>query len=186
MTFQFKIELQNILDPPVWRTVLVPDNFTFYQFHLVIQSAFGWENCHLFQFSPKGYNSEPIISIVSTEWDEEVMNSEEIMLSEIFTKPKQKFFYIYDFGDDWEHQITLEKIISDTLKTADCIDGKGTCPPEDCGGPWGYGELKTILANPKHKEHAGMKEWLGLKKTQAWKADAFNLKKLPPLFVKFR
>ncbi len=85
--------------------------------------------------------------------------------------------YTYDCGDSWEHIIKLEKILKDsTLQTADCIDGKGTCPPEDCGGPWGYTELKETLADPKSPEHADMKEWLGLGKKQKWNADGFKLK----------
>ncbi len=83
--------------------------------------------------------------------------------------------YIYDFGDDWKHQITLEKVTEEKLLRADCMAGQGTCPPEDCGGALGYENLKIILNDPKDLEHAGMKEWLGLSKKQKWDAEAFDL-----------
>src|SRR5438874_9232485 len=135
MAFQFKLQLKHITDPVVWRRVVVPEQFTFYKFHLVIQKAFGWENYHLFQFSPKGYSSQPIIGIPNPEAMHEILDSRKIKLHEIFTQPKQKFAYIYDFGDDWFHNILLEKITEEKKIRADCIDGGGTCPPEDCGGP---------------------------------------------------
>jgi hypothetical protein len=188
MTYQFKIELQDVSDPPVWRTVLVPDSFTFHHFHLAIQDAFGWGNAHMYEFSPKGFGSSPSIGIkesrgFGSEGDAD-KDASKVKLSKVFTKPGQIFIYIYDFGDSWEHKIMLEKIINDTSKIADCIDGKGTCPPEDCGGPWGYEDLKVTLADSKHPEHADMKEWLGLKKNQKWNADAFDLKKAAALVRK--
>ena len=179
MAFQFKIQLKDISDPPVWRRLLVPEKFTFLRFHKVIQTAFGWENCHLFQFSPNGYNSSPIIAIPNAEWDEEPpLDCKKTKLAEIFTAPKQKFTYIYDFGDDWTHTITLEKITEDKLLRADCIAGKGTCPPEDCGGPWGYTNLKNILSNPKDPEYKNMRQWLGLTGSKTWNADIFELEKI--------
>ena len=138
MAFQFKIQLLNISIPTVWRRLLVPEQFTFLRMHKVIQVAFGWEDCHLFQFSPKGYGSEPNISM-SFEGDdfaEEKIDPSKIKLSDMFGIPKQRYIYIYDFGDDWKHQIVLEKITGDKKLRAECIAGQGACPPEDCGGPW--------------------------------------------------
>lgn len=176
MMLQFKIQLKQLDNPTVWRRVIVPAQFTFYQFHKVIQAAFGWENCHLYQFSPKGYGSEPIIGEQGENHDEEVLDSQKIKLSKIFTVPNQKFVYIYDFGDDWMHVITLEKINKDASIVADCIDGKGACPPEDCGGFYGYIDLKRILSNRKDPEHEEMKELLGLEEDEIWDANAFDVK----------
>jgi hypothetical protein len=182
MTFHFKIQLKNITDPPVWRKLSVPAQFTFLRFHNVIQAAFGWDNYHLFQFSPKGYASWPVISIPQEE-DEifafrgERHDASRLKLSDVFNMPKQKLVYIYDFGDDWKHQVTLEKITDEKILRADCTAGKGICPPEDCGGPWGYANLKEILNDPKDPEHKGMKEWLGLGPKQKWDAEKFDLEK---------
>ena len=113
MTFQFKIQLKDISKPPVWRQVLVPAQFSFYKFHLVIQEAFGWENCHLFQFSPKGFGSYPVIKEPFEEDEDygEVMNAAKTKLNEIFKKEAQTFNYIYDFGDNWEHKIDRKSVV---------------------------------------------------------------------------
>jgi Plasmid pRiA4b ORF-3-like protein len=183
MAFQFKIQLKNITDPPVWRRLLVPEQFTFLRMHRVIQVAFGWEDYHLFQFSPKGYASHPLIGMPDPEMGD-TQDAQKIKLSEIFTTPKQKFIYIYDFGDDWFHQISLEKITDDKLLRASCMAGIGACPPEDCGGPYGYENLKLILNDPKDPEHAGMKEWLGMTKKEKWDAAFFDLEKTKVLVAK--
>ena len=76
-------------------------------------------------------------------------------------KKGQTFTYIYDFGDDWIHIITLEKIDkTDPSTKPKLIDGKGACPPEDCGGPWGYENLKLVLEDKNHEDYQDIKEWL--------------------------
>lgn len=163
MAFQFRIQLRNVQKPPVWRKVIIPESFTFEQLHLVIQESFGWGNYHLYQFSPSGYGSEPVIAIPSDDdWEKPAMNASKTKLFSVFKTADQKFTYIYDFGDDWVHSILLENILPDKVLKATCIAGKGACPPEDCGGPWGYERLKEILKNPRHKEYKEMKEWIGM------------------------
>jgi len=71
--------------------------------------------------------------------------------------------YTYDFGDGWEHDIVLEKVLPpDPVVGLSCLAGKGACPPEDCGGAWGYANLKEALADPGHEEHEDLLDWLGL------------------------
>lgn len=177
MLFQFKIQLQYISRPPVWRRVLVPAQFSFEKFHRVIQAAFGWEDYHLYQFSPTGRGSQPRIGIPDDSgWsDAEIINSKRIELSEIFNTKGQKFTYIYDFGDNWIHKITLEEIKEETAKKAELLAGKGACPPEDCGGPWGYDHLREVLANPEDEEYTNMREWLGLTGEEEWDVHYFDL-----------
>jgi hypothetical protein len=182
MTYQFKIQLKDISNPRVWRRVLVPSNFTFEEFHRVIQFSFGWEFSHLFFFSPTGYRSKPMIEMNTEEdefyevLDEDSLDAETTLLSEIFISEKQKFTYLYDFGDDWKHQITLEKIlVDDEIEKPVMLKGEGACPPEDCGGPWRYMDLKETLADKKHPEYKEMRAWLGLRPGENWNADAFNL-----------
>ncbi len=172
MLLHFRIQLANITQPPVWRKVTVPANFSFARFHMVIQRAFGWYNYHLYQFSEKGYGSDVFIGEPSPDYVDEVKDSSKIKLSKVFTKKGRKYIYIYDFGDDWKHIITLEETTASHEENADCIDGKGACPPEDCGGTWGYRELKETMADPQPPEHTSMREWLGLKKGQQWNATA--------------
>ena len=169
MTFQFKIQLQGITKPPVWRRVVVPADTTFAMFHLVIQAAMGWFDAHLYSFSPSGYGSIPWIE---EEPDEDaavdfgIRNKKStpasgLKLSDIFKKKGQTFTYIYDFGDDWTHKITLEEMDKKNISPIPkLIAGKGTCPPEDCGGPMGYERLKEVLADKNHPEYQDIKEWL--------------------------
>jgi hypothetical protein len=75
---------------------------------------------------------------------------------------KQKFTYLYDFGDSWEHEITVSKVIPPEEEPLPrCLDGKRAGPPEDCGGIWGYEELLEIVKNPDHAEYEETHEWLG-------------------------
>lgn len=179
MAFQFKIELARVDHPPVWRRVVVPETFTFFRFHKVIQEAFGWQNAHLFQFSPKGWGSQPAIGLKfdDLEEDTETRDSKRIKLAQVFTDPGQTYTYIYDFGDDWLHVLRLEAITDEKLPKAGLLEGEGRCPPEDCGGFPGYEELKRVLADPTDPEHAEWKEWAGLGPRQPWDPSAFDLKK---------
>jgi hypothetical protein len=175
-TYQFKIQIQDIQKPPVWRRVLVPAQITFDQFHQIIQVVFGWEDCHLYQFSQYGWGSEPIYKIPDPEYDDEtILDSVIGKLSDVFDTVGQKFIYIYDFGDNWKHNITLEEISDTKIAVANCIAGKGACPPEDCGGIPGYYNLIEILSNPKNPEYKEMKNWLGIKKDEQWDVNAFDI-----------
>ncbi len=176
MQLQFKIQLAGITKPPVWRRVAVPASYTFMQFHEVIQTAMGWYNYHLFMFSPGGYGSSPSITLLHDDNEPDDLDASTVILGAVFTQEGQKFVYTYDFGDDWTHSILLEKITDDASEKPMLLAGKGACPPEDCGGPWGYESLKQVLANPKDPEHKEMKEWLGLSKSAKWDAAAFDLK----------
>jgi hypothetical protein len=86
-----------------------------------------------------------------------------IKISDLLKKEKDKIVYEYDFGDGWEHDVLLEKILpgDEKLKFPVCLEGKMACPPEDCGGVWGYSDLLEILKQPKHEEYDSYIEWLG-------------------------
>lgn len=190
MTFQFKIQIKNITKPPVWRRVVVPANYNFWEFHIVIQASFGWWNNHMFKFSPKGYASYPQIEptyddIESMfEYDEgDKLDADKTLLTDIFISEGQKFTYLYDFGDDWLHTIILEKIGDENILFPTCTQGKGKCPPEDCGGLWGYENLKEIWddkANPEFKE---MAEWLGLEENEIWDPKEFDMQETCKVIV---
>ena len=171
MLLQFKIQITGITKPPVWRRVLVPANFSFHQLHLVIQAAFGWENYHLYEFTPtKDPWSFPLIRLpdITGMEERELIDSKRVRLSKIFKAKGQCFSYLYDFGDDWYHKILLEEVKDGVALTAQLLGGKGACPPEDCGGVWGYNEILEILADPKHKDYKNIRRWLGLKGKDTW------------------
>jgi hypothetical protein len=187
MAFQLKIQLKNITKPPVWREIIIPEKYTFHQLHKLIQLVFGWEDSHLYQFSLKGYGSNPTIAIpLKDDWEQPDMNALKTILNNVLTAEKQTFTYIYDFGDDWVHQITVEKILTDEIKKPVCLAGKGACPPEDCGGTWGYENLKIILADPNHEEHLDMKEWLGLEEVGDWDSSYFELDEINQMLKGFK
>ena len=169
MTLQFKIQLENISKPTVWRRVAVPAETTFAMFHHIIQEAMGWYNINMYSFSPSGYGSIPWIEKENDEHDKIAFSiknkkttpSKDLKLSDIFKTKEQTFTYIYDFGDDWKHKITLEEIDKKNISLKPkLIAGKGACPPEDCGGPGGYEHFKEVVANKNHPQYQNMKEWL--------------------------
>ena len=71
--------------------------------------------------------------------------------------------YLYDFGDGWEHTIKIERLIDPEpgVLYPRLIEISGRCPPEDCGGPWGYAELLEVIKDPKHERYAELTEWIG-------------------------
>jgi hypothetical protein len=173
---QFKIQIKDIKKPAVWRRVLVPDHINFDVFHQIIQAAFGWGNCHLYRFSQLAWKSEPVYKIPDDYDSDTVQDSRTIKLSEIFIHPKQTFTYLYDFGDDWIHHIILEEISDEEIITPVCAAGKSACPPEDCGGPWGYSSLLDTLNEPQHPEYKETRKWLGLGKNEQLDVNAFDIK----------
>lgn len=185
MAFQFKVELKNVVKPSVWRRLIVPNDCTFFRFHKILQAAFGWKTTHLFLFAPNGYGSEPLITVLNDDSDKlHDLPSDKIQLDDIFTTPRQKYSYVYDFGDDWHHRITLEEITEEEITRADCLGGEGACPPEDCGGPGGYEQLKKIMQITHHREHKEMRDWLKLQKGETWDANKFDLESVRTALTK--
>ena len=150
MTIQFKIQIRDIKKPPVWRCLVIPGNFSFHDLHNTIQAAFGWWDEHLYQFGRHPFDGGWTIKEPDEEddmWGKQPENSHEIVVSTfIQLMGLDKFVYVYDFGDSWVHDITVENIDKEEeLDHPICLAGKGACPPEDCGGPWGYEELKEEM-----------------------------------------
>jgi Plasmid pRiA4b ORF-3-like protein len=156
MVLTLKIVLKDVR-PQVWRRLRVPGSFTLAHLHDVLQTAMGWQDSHLHQFM---VNRIGFTHLVPDE-PPEMRDERQLRLSDLARRGK-KFTYEYDFGDGWEHELVVEGVDADaTDSAATCVDGKRACPPEDCGGPWGYMNLLKILANPRHREHGEMREWAG-------------------------
>ncbi len=182
MTFKFKIHILGIDNPEIWRDIRVPAQFSFFDLHEVLQVVMGWEDKHLFRFCPNGWGSYPIIEILEPVHEKDISDSQEetldamtTKLSSIFKKEGQKYSYIYDFGDSWEHLLVLEKITSETTLYPACIAGNGVCPPEDCGGTPGYSRLKEILEDKNHPEYEEAKEWCLYEGQEEWDPAYFKL-----------
>jgi hypothetical protein len=164
-------------DPPVWRRLQVPGDARLDWLHAVLQVAIGWTNSHLHQFRVgKEYYSDTRHHFAEYKGDPEILEASKFTLRQIAPREQDAFGYEYDFGDSWEHELTVEKILppdAAAVITALCLDGARACPPEDCGGVGGYDNLLKILKNRKHPEHQTMKEWVG----RAFAAAAFDVAK---------
>ena len=155
--YQLKITLRGVAKPPVWRRIAVPSTLPLDLLHDVIQQAMGWEDGHLHVFStPRQDYGIP-------DPDLGYADERKVTVARILARPGAKMLYVYDFGDGWEHDVVLEKVLPpDPVLGVSCLAGKGACPPEDCGGVWGYASLKEALADPEHEEHEDLLDWLGL------------------------
>jgi hypothetical protein len=164
--YQFKITL-NGSKPPIWRTIQVPSTYTFFDLHVAIQDAMGWYDSHLHEFRIRVKTGETLVLGTPLDemddfGDEEILPDWKHKISKYESILPKSFTYTYDFGDDWEHKIDFEKAIPAEVGVTypRCIKGKRACPPEDCGGVWGYEELLEILADPEHDEYEEMTEWV--------------------------
>jgi len=173
--YQLKIVLLGS-KPPIWRRLQVPGDASLNWLHAALQVAIGWTNSHLHQFLVGADRySDTRHHFAEYEGDLEVLEAHTFPLRQIATREQDTFGYEYDFGDSWEHEITVEKILPPAAAAATaalCLDGARACPPEDCGGAGGYDNLLKVLKNRKHPVHKSMKEWLG----HTFDAEAFDVK----------
>lgn len=166
----------------IWRRVRVPLNMPFNEFHNMLQILFGWTNSHLHEFyvfdqtettEPYHYFSpyhvkgdfKPVLNIVMDEElirdtsEVEQILEKNLLLSDVVPK-NTVMKYVYDFGDNWQHEIIMEEIVNDeSIVSPVCLEGEGDAPPEDCGGEPGFREFLAIMSDPTHPEHDSMKQW---------------------------
>ena len=162
---RIKITLKDT-KPPVWRRILVSSDSSFWDLHVAIQDAMGWMDCHLHQFEVfnRRWKRETFIGIPDDEFESgrEMIPGWTTAISRYLNSTNPKVMYIYDFGDDWEHSVVLEKALpADDGPYPRCIGGRRRCPPEDCGGPPGYEEFLRIIGDKTHEQREDMLEWVG-------------------------
>ena len=165
VTYQLRIALRRT-KPPIWRRVLVPPSMHLDTLHHLIQVVMGWEDCHLHMFRkgdqrysrPGPWDNDWRESATSRHLDERTHR-----INHLLKREKDWITYLYDFGDRWEHKVTLQKILpyDPAVRLPACISGRRRCPPEDCGGVWGYYEMLDSLEDPRARDHEHMKEWIG-------------------------
>lgn len=160
--YQIQIALQGS-KPKIWRRVLIPSDLLLSEFHMIIQITMGWTNSHLHHFIQD--RTFYTVRRQDDDWWDEMNNVDykKIKISDLLQKEKEKIIYEYDFGDGWEHDIVLEKIvpIDNQSKYPICLAGKMNCPPEDCGGVWGYSDMLEVLQDPEHENYESYIEWIG-------------------------
>ena len=161
--YQLKITLNDIR-PPIWRRVQTKD-CTLGCLHDIIQAVMGWDDYHLheFEIGPQRYGAPE-------QWEDDIWgdepemgNERKVKLGQLVEQGVKKIRYQYDMGDSWWHTITVEKTLAAEagIRYPRCIAGARACPPEDCGGPWGYGDFVEAIQNPKHERHEEQLEWIG-------------------------
>lgn len=170
--YQLKVTLDET-DPPIWRRVLVPGDMTLPKLHRVLQVVMGWYDSHLHQFKAGGAS----YGVPDPEFPElDTKNERSVRLSQLAPRDKDRFIYEYDFGDSWEHEIVVEQILpaAPGAQYPICVEGKRACPPEDCGGVWGYESFLEAISDRDHPEHDDMLRWAG----GAFDPEAFDLSRV--------
>lgn len=162
LVYQLKVVLKEV-SPAVWRRFQVRSQVRMDRLHLFIQACMGWTNSHLHEFRINGQRYRHLEQMYEGLDDPDMHDEEEHRLNKLANEG-DVFEYLYDFGDCWEHEIHVEKSIDpeDGIIYPRCLDGEQACPPEDCGGPWGYADLLRILDDPGHEEYSDYREWAGL------------------------
>ncbi|MEW9053606.1 MAG: plasmid pRiA4b ORF-3 family protein [Neobacillus sp.] len=164
--YQVKIQI-NLEGHDIWRRVYVPSTYSFRHLHHIIQIVFDWQNYHLHEFTVGKAESKPIKILMDddpetleyADFDKFDIRQERFTALEEILPECTEVIYEYDFGDSWEHMITLEKVIKSKEFQASYIEGNGERPPEDVGGTWGYEEYLRTMANEEHPMHDEMKVW---------------------------
>ena len=165
VTCQVRIALTGTR-PPIWRRLLVPPSMTLDLLHDVLQIVMGWEDCHLHMFvkgrqrfsTPDPWGGDWMPMGMPRELDERTYRVDQLL-----KKEKDWIAYEYDFGDSWNHRVTLQKVLlrDPRLRLPACISGKRQCPPEDCGGLPGFYRMLDALEDPDDEEHHELKDWVG-------------------------
>jgi len=171
--YQIRVSLLETANPVVWRRLLVSAGIRLDRLHRVIQAAMGWQDYHLHVFDADDVRyGEPDL-----DWDLDFTGERTVALADLVSNEDMRIGYTYDFGDCWEHQILVERMLTaeEGVRYPVCLAGEGACPPEDCGGTPGYEELREILADPSHPEHEHMASWAGLDKAADFDPAAFDI-----------
>lgn len=173
MVYQLKVTLMNGEPPmpPIWRRLLVEGNTTLARLHRILQVVMGWENYHLHQFIVEGVRygvPDPDFGVQPGEKNERGvrLTTVALTLASQASGRGASFIYEYDFGDGWQHQIRVEKVVAAQDEQDDvyyplCVEGAGACPPEDVGGIGGYVEFLEAIGNTRHPQHREMLRWVG-------------------------
>jgi hypothetical protein len=154
--------------PPIWRRLELASDLNLAELHEVLQTAMGWTDSHLHHFvggPVRDHTVLPFLTDFDEEEGDEGVNERDVRLDQVLVEVGDRLSYEYDFGDSWDHTIRLERIeeYDATTPRARLTGGRRACPPEDCGGIGGYGEILEALADPDHEDEQRREllTWLG-------------------------
>ena len=174
--YQLKVTLRDT-DPAIWRRLLVPGEISFRGLHQVLQVAMGWENEHLYEFKVGNrYFGEPEPKSWTVLIPNRTKDAGAVRLSDIAPRARTAFTYLYDMGDSWSHEVRVEKVLPREPEASYpvCLGGQRACPPEDCGGVWGYTDLLTALEAADDPGWAELLDWTGPFDPEKFDLDAIN------------
>ena len=175
--YQLKITLLEI-DPPIWRRIQVPSTIPLCCLHDAFQAVFGWTDSHLKDGLYWGVPDND-----GFEGDVEVIDERRVPVAKVLLAEGDSMVYVYDFGDNWRHQVVLEKLLpADAPTKPVCLGGERRCPPEDVGGPSGYQEFLKVIFEPGHEEFSHFRGWGGGK----FHAEEFDLKAVNTILERMR
>ncbi|MEK7748037.1 MAG: plasmid pRiA4b ORF-3 family protein [Nitrospirota bacterium] len=166
---QFLVALTRT-NPLVWRRIQVPDAYSFWDLHVAIQDAMGWQDYHLHEFRvvhPQRGKVEHLgIPDLDLPDERPCTASWDVPVSAYFNwesiSQAQAAVYVYDFGDNWRHIVMFEDVLPvGSARLPRCVAGARACPPEDCGGVHGFDKFLEAIADLKHPEHADLVQWSG-------------------------
>lgn len=163
LTYVVRAELA-FTQPPIWRRLELDSDLRLDQVHAVLQAAFEWDGHHLHEFSQ--YDGEGRVPSRTfkpasrSQRGDDATPEHKIRLNQVLGSARDQLHYVYDFGDNWHHVLTLEEVKerSATAPPARVVGGERSAPPDDCGGPLGYNHLCEVLDDPSHPEHDAMSE----------------------------
>jgi len=158
--YQIKVTLRDS-QPPIWRRIRVRSDITLAKLHRILQRAMGWEDTHLHEFVIQGEHYG-----VPDQDDGEppkTRDERKYRLGDLVPGERSQFAYNYDFGDDWQHMLVIEKTfpLQEGVRYPVCLAGARACPPEDVGGMPGYEDFLKAMKDPAHPEHREFSEWIG-------------------------
>lgn len=146
------------VEPEVWRRLLVPGGVRLHRLHEMFQAGMGWTDSHLHNFRI----GDELYGMQFDDYADEELDETTVTVTGTVGKI-DRFFYDYDFGDGWEHEIVVEETTSFPfgLKYAVCLEGARACPPENVGGPPGYEEFRKVISDPSHRDFERITAWSG-------------------------
>lgn len=158
--YQLRIDLHGTRNPKVWRRIVVPATIKLSLLHVVLLRAMGWGGGHMheFTFAQGSYASvEPGLDLPFDVQDESRVSLRNAL------KASVTFTWIYDYGDNWQHKVKVERaeVMGFALAHPMCITGQGACPPDDVGGVPGFENFVQAMADPAHPEHDELMGWYG-------------------------
>lgn len=158
LIYQLKVTLKGIR-PPIWRRFLIASTASLEDTHIVLQIGMGWTDSHMHEFA-KGRDR---YGVPDEDFPSDMHDEAKCRLDQVLKGEKEKLVYTYDFGDSWEHDVVLEKILpfETGIQLPVCLKGSRACPPEDIGGVPGYAMFLEAISDPNHPEHDDMLEWVG-------------------------